>query len=367
MESTQIALVGIFIQEVETEVISLASDYKEFNKIEPKLHAERGRLMTPTDGKILVDAPIEAKAQHALDAIAKKLQVRALFHNTRDNEQSAGEEHIKLGIQKQEKQRQTPALKQQKEVLECDDSKLKPWRIVCIGAAIGAVGDAVTTYAPVRTVYPVLPALIICATTALAIGTSHHAYLPWIKRSKTKLQSWVKIGVVLCIAACFFLYVASLRTAATNSNIDIDPAYHQQLTTSVSPLAIGVISFILFVVVFALTSHFYVSKEEKDQIVAGRKAAADLIEHEAEIQAIHARQERLKAELLKQRAHIRQLNDYHRATVATIKSLAESARKDFQRIYSQYRSETPEFFAHNEPLQFNDHLNQFSEQQKPKE
>lgn len=366
MENKSLTIHSVYIPEVEALVTKLKKDYEEFNNIEPKFLAERPGFLTPTEARVCIYDPMQAKAQHSMDEIAKWMQVRAQFYTTKDNEQSSADEHVKLGIQKQEMQRQLPALKQQKEASEFDDSKMKPWRLFNIIAPLAALADGATAYTPIRNVYSVLPSLLICGVIGGAIGTSHHAYVPWIKKAKGRLEKWAKISAILIIAGTFFYYIGSLRATAAGATISIDPQYQQHTVTAVSPLAIAVISLVLFVVVFALAMHFYVSKEDKEHITTSKKAAAALQTHESQIQAIELKQQKLKDDLLQQRARIRQLNDYYRAVIVNIKSIAESARKDFKRIYAQFKLEIPDFFAHDEPLQFNDHLNLFSEQSKTK-
>lgn len=359
METKSLSINSVYIPEIETLLGNLKTDYQEFNKIEPKILAEKPGLVTPTQVEVCMNSPIHTKGQQVINEVAKRAQIRAQFFNAKDSEQQAADEHAKLGMQKQEKQRQTQALQQEKERTNCDATKLKHWQWVCIGALIAGCADAATAYGPIRNVYAVLPAVLICLVIALAVGMAHHAYVPWIKSAKTRLEKWLKISAVCSLAGTFFFYIATLRASAAVAQVSVDPTYHQTATT-ISALAIAVVSYVLFEVVFALAMRFYVSKEERQKIEDGKKAAATLQAHEEEIKAIEAKQEKLKADTLKRRADIRQLNDYYRYIIASVKTLAEGARKDFKHIYGQYKHDLPEFFLRDEPFVFDEHTNLFS-------
>lgn len=365
MENKQITIHSITLPEVDAEVESYKVTAFEHATLIGKQSAQRNKLLKLAEYTVLGINPIVALGQATINFARQKAQLWAQVQNTKELEANTVVQCNQLFFEYSEKERQLLPLTKKKEQLKQalphrDHRLLFRLIAICCGLA-----DFALLYSTLRYALPVYQAVIISLAVGVVISFSHLAYCGWIKKGNTGFQKWFRVSLLLFIAAIIFSGVAVLRVASLNAVVSIDPAAAGTgHTAPMSAVAAAGISFLLFVFVFAVALRFWVRPEDERRITEYKNLCLEVESLEKEIDVLKTKKAQLETDVLIKKAEIRNLATYLKRIIETIKAIATSAREEFKKTYTQFRDEVPDFFAHDEALQFDDDLQLFTDFQK---
>lgn len=367
MQTNITTINSITIPEVETAIIALDSELNEEIALDAKHKAQREASITNPEFKVTVTDVIHSKCQATMDFVKQQVLIWAHLFNAKEFEQHVIQQCEQLQFQYDEKERILGLMEKRKNSLAPDFFKIKYGRYFIVGAIAVGLADGILAYASFRHFYPILLAAVTAFVVATAISSTHFAYTPWIKKSKTHVQKWSKIIFVLAFAFVFFYWLSNLRVAAMANTIDINVASTniQASATLLSHWAVCIVSFGLFFCVFALSFVFWRSEEERSQHQAYKNACWELEQTKSHLQSLKTQKEALQAQARQQKIDVRLLYNYLKESVHRIKTIGYTACRGFKKVYCRFRTNIPDFFADDVEFVFDDdiHLSEPENQQ----
>jgi len=357
MEQSIIVATSLKIPEVESAVATLQTELQTQITIEAKQAAQRPTVITYTQFKVTVIDVIQVQCQKVIDYARSRGLLWASIQNVKDAEAASIQQGNQLQLAYQEKERDVLFLEKRRDTLHPNQQKHRQWKWFTRVALLFGFVDGILAFASFRVAFAIYLSVIISVAIAVAVGNSYRAYCGWIKKAVSGRERWIKIAVVLSIAAIFFCWLGSLRVAASAAAVNIDPAfYHSQVAAPISALTIAGISLVLFTIVFALSLVYWISPDEKKQLHDYEILCTEIEKIQSDAQQLKTQKDNLEQNIVKEKADVRLMVNYLHQTINTIKSIADVSFAQYKKIYGQYRHDMPEFFAEPVAFYFDDTL-----------
>lgn len=346
MEQKDTTVSTFVMPEVEHAITVLGTELNDEMPVKAKQAAQRTDEQTPTEYKIKVSDPVQAKCQEAIDYVKQQGQMQSNFYNAKEFEEQAGKQCDAWQYDYNYKEQLLKPLQKKVKQLMHDPSKRKLVFWFLIACITVGVADGALAFYSFRQTYSMVMALITSFAIGMAISISHIAYTGWIRQAKTRIEKWIKIIAVLIVAFLFFFFMSNMRVDALNSVVDtavITPA--TPTTNHYDRWAICIVSFTLFSVIFALALRLWRSKQEIQQEEEYKKLLSEIAQLEQQMGALQKNVQDLSAKVAKQKQDVRKLHDYMHFSFKRIRAIGQNACNLYKKIYAEFRNSMPDFFA----------------------
>ena len=314
-----------------------------------ELNGKKNRPRTPAELRALIVNHIEVTIQSALDDNRKRHLLKSGVTIVRKIWADAEKEIVRLESEINARRYKIGILEIKRRDTAPDLQRVEARKYANWGVGVISVAEGYFINEALRdSSVPRIPALVMAAGLATAIGCSTHIVAGWIIRAKTRVGKLLRYSVVLVPSFLCFAGLGAMRADAYNNIINLH-VYANQIFENPSEVSwwkLTIPSFLLYVAVLLISVHYHKTEEERKREQQYTTARKEIETLEAEIEDLRKQQSEIKG-IAKHQAEQALLRfEYAAMNECRFETYARMALELYKDTNCNFREDgTPEFYS----------------------